>query len=65
VDLGSWGGPTTWTIQMGGPIGPVRTIAAAAEAAGPTVLHYDQDFDLVAKVTGQPCEWLVARESVP
>ncbi len=44
---------------------PDLLIAAAAEAAGLTVLHYDQDFDLVAEVTGQPCEWVVARGSVP
>jgi predicted nucleic acid-binding protein len=44
---------------------PDLLIAAAAEAAGLTVLHYDQDFDLVAEVTGQACEWVVPRGSVP
>jgi predicted nucleic acid-binding protein len=44
---------------------PDLLIAAAAEAAGLTVLHYDQDFDLVAEVTGQESEWVVARGSVP
>ena len=34
-------------------------IAAAAEQAGLTVLHYDDDFDLIAEVTGQPMEWVV------
>jgi predicted nucleic acid-binding protein len=34
-------------------------IAAAAEAAGLVVLHYDHDFDLIAEVTGQPTEWIV------
>ncbi|MDP8991542.1 MAG: PIN domain-containing protein [Actinomycetota bacterium] len=34
-------------------------IAAAAEAAGLVVLHYDHDFDLIANVTGQPTEWIV------
>jgi len=34
-------------------------IAAAAEAAGLVVLHYDRDFDLIAGVTGQPTEWIV------
>ncbi len=33
-------------------------IAAAAEAAGLTVLHYDRDFDRIASVTGQPVEWV-------
>jgi hypothetical protein len=23
------------------------------------VLHYDADFDLISRVTGQPCEWVV------
>ncbi|HXT19795.1 MAG TPA: PIN domain-containing protein [Thermoanaerobaculia bacterium] len=33
-------------------------IAAAAEAAGLTVLHYDDDYDRIARVTGQPAEWV-------
>lgn len=33
-------------------------IAAAAEAADLTVLHYDHDFDHIASVTGQPTEWV-------
>jgi predicted nucleic acid-binding protein len=40
-------------------------IAASAEHAGLSVLHYDQDFDLIAEVTGQPTEWVVPRRSVP
>jgi len=40
-------------------------IAAAAEQAGLIVLHYDQDFDLIAEVTGQPTEWVVPRGTVP
>jgi len=34
-------------------------IAAAAEENGLAVLHYDADFDLITRVTGQPCEWVV------
>lgn len=34
-------------------------IAAAGEAAGLTVLHYDADFGHIASVTGQPTEWVV------
>jgi predicted nucleic acid-binding protein len=34
-------------------------VAAAAEAAGLVVLHYDHDFDLIADVTRQPTEWIV------
>ena len=33
-------------------------IAAAAELNGLTVLHYDRDFDNIAKVTRQPVEWV-------
>lgn len=40
-------------------------IAAAAELAGLTVLHYDRDFDLIGEVTGQPMEWVVPRGTVP
>ena len=40
-------------------------IAAAAEAAGVTIWHYDEDYDRIAAVTGQPAEWIVVRGSVP
>jgi predicted nucleic acid-binding protein len=40
-------------------------IAAAAEAAGLVVLHYDHDYDLIAKVTGQRTEWVVPAGTVP
>lgn len=40
---------------------PDLVIAAAAEAAGLTVLHYDSDFDRIAEATGQPVEWVVPR----
>jgi predicted nucleic acid-binding protein len=43
---------------------PDLLIAACAEAAGLTVLHYDADFDRIAAVTGQPAEWVVPRGSV-
>ena len=33
-------------------------IAAAAEAASLTVLHYDDDYDRIASVTRQPTEWV-------
>lgn len=28
------------------------------------LLHYDHDFELIAEVTDQPAEWVVARGSV-
>ena len=39
-------------------------IAAAAEGAGLIVLHYDDDFDLIAEITGQPTEWIVPAGTV-
>lgn len=39
-------------------------IAAAAEAADLVVLHYDQDFELIAGITGQPTEWIVPAGTV-
>jgi predicted nucleic acid-binding protein len=43
---------------------PDLIIAAAAEASRLTVLHYDADYDRIARVTGQPTEWVVRRGSV-
>jgi predicted nucleic acid-binding protein len=43
---------------------PDLIIAAAAEASGLVVLHYDADFDRIAAVTGQAMEWVVPRGSV-
>jgi len=40
---------------------PDLIIAATAELAGLTVLHYDEDYDRIAKVTGQPMEWVVPK----
>ena len=43
---------------------PDLLIAACAEVAQLTVLHYDADFDRIAAVTGQPAQWVVPRGSV-
>jgi hypothetical protein len=43
---------------------PDLLIAAAAEAGGLTVLHYDSDYDTIAEVTGQSVEWVVPRGSL-
>jgi len=43
---------------------PDLLVAAAAEARGLTVLHYDADFDLIAAVTGQSCQWVVPAGSI-
>ena len=42
--------------QHRAPSIPDLLIAATAELAGLTVLHLDKDFELVAKLTGQPIE---------
>ena len=39
-------------------------IAAAAESAQLAVLHYDEDYDRIAAVTGQPTRWLAPRGSL-
>jgi len=44
--------------QHRAPSLPDLLIAATAELAGLTVLHLDKDFDVIAKVTGQPVERL-------
>lgn len=43
---------------------PDLIIAACAEGAGLTVLHYDGDYERIAEVTGQPAQWVVPRGSV-
>ena len=43
---------------------PDLIIAAAAEEAGMTVLHYDADFDIIATVTQQRMEWVAPRGSL-
>lgn len=40
-------------------------IAAAAEAAGVPVLHYDADYDRIAAVTGQPVRWAALAGTLP
>jgi predicted nucleic acid-binding protein len=43
---------------------PDLLIAAAAEASGLTLLHYDSHFDQIARVTGQHCQWVVPQGSI-
>lgn len=43
---------------------PDLLVAAAAEELDVAVLHYDADFDLIASVTGQRCQWVVPAGSV-
>lgn len=38
---------------------PDLLIAATAEHHGATLLHCDDDFDLIANITGQATEWIV------
>jgi predicted nucleic acid-binding protein len=45
--------------------GPVDLLlAATAELTGLIVLHYDRDFETVARVTGQPTQWIAPPGSV-
>jgi predicted nucleic acid-binding protein len=44
--------------QHRAPSRPGLMIAATAELAGLTVLHLDQDFEIIADITGQPVERL-------
>ncbi len=43
---------------------PDLVIAAAAESADLTVLHYDADFERITEITGQAHDWVVPRGSV-
>lgn len=43
---------------------PDLVLAAVAERHRVTVLHYDQDFEHIAAVTGQPVEWVVPAGTV-
>ena len=47
--------------QHRGPTPMDLLIAAIAEVNGATLLHYDRHFDAIARVTGQPMEWLARR----
>ena len=44
---------------------PDLLVAALAEREAVTVLHYDADYDLVARITGQPVRWVAPRGTVP
>lgn len=43
---------------------PDLIIAAAAEGAALTLLHYDADFEGIAAVTGLGHEWIASRGSL-
>lgn len=47
--------------QHRGPSPVDLLIAAIAEVNGATLLHYDRHFDGIARVTGQPMQWLARR----
>jgi predicted nucleic acid-binding protein len=50
--------------QHRGPKPMDLLIAAIAEVHGVVLLHYDRHFEAVARVTGQPTEWLARRGSL-
>ena len=43
---------------------PDLLIAAVAEINDLTIIHYDRDYDRIAEVTLQPCEWVVPPGSI-
>jgi predicted nucleic acid-binding protein len=43
---------------------PDLIIAAAAESAGHTILHYDADYERIADITGQAHEWIAPRGTI-
>ncbi len=43
---------------------PDLLIAAVADVERLIVMHYDHDFDVIAAVTGQRCEWVASPGSV-
>ena len=43
---------------------PDLIIAAVARRVGMPVLHYDEDYDRIAGITGQAARWIVPRGSV-
>ena len=42
---------------------PDLVIAAVAERHGTMLVHYDEDYDRIAALTGQPVRWVVPRGS--
>lgn len=52
------------TSQHRGPKVVDLLVAGVAEAAGAILLHYDRHFDAIARVTGQPTEWLARRGTI-
>ena len=47
--------------QHRGPVPIDLLVAAVAEVNELTLLHYDRHFDAIARVTGQPSEWIATR----
>lgn len=50
--------------QHRGPKPVDLLIAGVAEVHGVVLLHYDRHFDLIARATGQPAEWVAPRGSL-
>jgi predicted nucleic acid-binding protein len=43
---------------------PELIIAAVAERHGMAIVHFDEDHDRIAAITGQPTRWVVPRGSI-
>ncbi len=72
IEAGAWGRALDICAELAAEGGAMHRsirlhdtlIAVAAERAGLPVLHYDADFDRIAGVTGQRCEWIAPRGSL-
>jgi predicted nucleic acid-binding protein len=65
-DLADSGLAALWRDGQVRAVGfPDLLIAAGAERERVTVLHYDSEFNLIARVTGQSVQWVVPRGTVP
>lgn len=42
---------------------PDLIVAAVAERPGATLVHYDEDYDRIGALTGQPMHWVVPRRT--
>lgn len=43
---------------------PALIVAATARTRSPEILHYDRDFDNIARFTEQPDHWIVSPGTV-
>ena len=72
IEAGDWGRARNVYRALAGRAGafqrsvkhPDLLIAAAAERAGLAIVHYDEDYEVIASITGQPARWVAPRGSL-